>query len=796
VSNQSIHEPTERAFGWWGHLVYRHRWLAIAALTAATLLAGAWLPQLQVDNSTEAMLLPDDPARLLYDEFREDFGQDDRTLIAIEPREIFELGFLQRLRDFHRDLENEVPHVDEITSLWNARNTRGEGEELIVEDLLEDFPETAADLAQVRDRVLSNPLYTDILISKTGKLTTITVKPLVYSGSVPEDQALLGFDEDLADRSPAPRLLTEAETTEHVNALQAVVDRYRAPDFQLHLAGQLLEDYRTMQALQGDVQLFLVGSSLVMIFLLFLLFRRFSGVLLPMVVVLFSLTTTFGLMVLLDLPAAVPTALIPTLLLAVGVCSAIHLLAIIYREMAEGCGKEEAIARALQHSGLPVLMASLTTAAGLLSFIVTEMAPIARLGIIAPIGIMLTFLYSVILLPALFAVSPLSPLGRKYRSPTEGFFGTLLAAMGNVATGHPRLVLGGALVVLIGVGSGMTSLRFSQHPLEMFPEDSPYRLDAEYLNDQLAGISTLEVLIDTQRENGLHDPAVLRRIEAAMHYAEHFNNGHVSVGKATSIVNVVKETNRALNENRTSHYLIPQDRKLVAQELLLFENSGTDDLEEIVDTQFREARMTLQLPLQDAVVYPEFVAQIGAGFRQILGPELTIRMTGLTPLLSRMMANLARSMATSYSSALVVGRGLLSMLPNLMPITLTLGLMGWLDIPLDPSTLIIGGIIIGLSVDDTIHFMHKFHHYYDKSGNVRDAVNETLTTTGSALLFTSLVLASGFIVMLWGYMRPAVDFGILASTSTLIAFLANVLVAPALMGLVYRTKPPEPSPTA
>jgi predicted RND superfamily exporter protein len=183
----------EAGFERWGRLLVRYRWLVIAATLALTLGLGSQLPRLAMDNSVEGFLHDDDPTLIRYNEFRDQFGRDDVTIIAIETPDVFDLGFLEKLRALHEDLEAEVPHLDEITSLINARSTRGEGDALIVEDLLEDWPRDTQRLTLLRERVFANPLYLDTLISADGHITTVTIKPDTYS-PLGDGEALTGFD--------------------------------------------------------------------------------------------------------------------------------------------------------------------------------------------------------------------------------------------------------------------------------------------------------------------------------------------------------------------------------------------------------------------------------------------------------------------------------------------------------------------------------------------------------------------------------------------------------------------------
>ncbi len=789
----------EAGFRVWARSVVRRRWLAIAACTALTGLLAWPLPRLRVDNSDEAFLQPDDPARLLYDEFRAQYGRDDDLLVVLHPGRVFELGFLERLREIQREIEREVPYVEEVTSLINARNTRGEGDELIVEDLMEDWPESAAEVAVLRARALANPLYVNVLFSENERYAMVRVEPFTYSTRGPDAAALAGFEEETD--SPPPAYLSSEEGFETVRALMQIAERHAGPDLEMQLIGPFVFEHRVFQAIQDDVSVFMTLSVLVILVVLYLLFGRALAVILPLLVVLSAMTSTIGLMVWMDIPFSVTLNLLPAFLLVVGVCDSIHILAIFYKRLPVRGSSAEAVVDALGHSGLAVVMTSVTTACGLLSFSIAEIAPIAQLGILAPAGVMLAMLYSIVLLPALLAVVPLRDRGSQKGVAGRGVFEALLARVGGMSTRHPwRVVAAAAALVLLGV-PGIAGLQFSHDGRRWLPDGDPLKVTWEIVDREFKGAEALEVLVDTGRENGLHDPDALRRLESAMRYSETLQVAGLPVNRAFSIVDVVKETHQALNENRAEFYALPDDRRLIAQELLLFENSGSDDLGDVTDSQFRKGRLTIRTQTADALAFPGFMSEVAGGFSGILGAGVRFEFTGGLALFSRVFEAVIRSMARSYVFALVVitpimilligslQRGLMAMVPNLIPIYLVLALMGWAGIPLDASTLLIGGVIIGLAVDDTIHFVHRFGRYYEETGDPYGAVRQTLLTTGSALLFTTLVLALGFSVFLAAYMQNTFWFGLLAATGTTVAFAADVVLAPALMVLVTRKRP-------
>jgi predicted RND superfamily exporter protein len=796
-----LRDRIETGFVTWGRFVVRRRWWVLAACLALSGTLASRLPEIRVDNSDEAFLHADDPARMRYDAFKDRFDREDRVMVVLRPPEVFDLAFFEWLRTLHREIEREVPYVEEVTSLINARNTRGEGDELIVEDLMEEWPETAEDVARLRRRVLSNPLYIDYLISGDTRYTVISLKPFTYSTLDPRGELLGGFDEP-AGGAPAagPRYLTDVEGSTLVETLQALLARREGSGVEAHVVGGPTFDHHMTQKLQRDVTVLLSLSVLIQVAILFFIFRRPSAVVLPLVVVTSAMLSTMGFMVWLDIPFSITLNMLPAFLMVVGLCDSVHLLTIFFRRLGEGDARDEAIARSLGHSGLAVVMTSVTTAAGLLSFRFAELAPIAQLGTLAPTGVMLAMVYSLALLPALLAVTRLDPMagrrGRRVRARCD----RVMARAGDLACRHPwRVVAVTLLLVLAGI-PGFRALHFSHDSMRWFPEDDPLRVALELVNQEFRGASSLEVVVDTGRENGLYEPDVLERIERVMRHSLTLSVDGSRVGKATSIVDVVKETHQALNENRSAFYALPAERELIAQELLLFENSGSDDLEELTDSRFQTARVTIRTRWVDAMLFPPFLEEVEDSFRDILGDGIGFELTGGAVLFTRVFEGLIYTMARSYVFALAVitplmvlligspTRGLVAMIPNLIPIYAVLAFMGWADIPLDASTLLIGGIIIGLAVDDTIHFMHKFGTYYQRFGDARRAVHETLVTTGSALLFTSVVLFCGNGVFWAAYMRNTLWFGTLVVVGVAVAFLADILLGPALMVLVTRRR--------
>lgn len=779
----------------------------LAVALAVTVGTGTQLKHFYIDASLEGFFHRDDPVRVLYDEFRNQYGRDSFIVLALEPKgAVFERGFLETVRQMHNRLEDEIPLVVEVTSLVNARVTRGVGDELIVGELMEDWPEDDAALREIEAQARANPLYQRNLISGDGKLTTIMVELEVYSQLGEANDVLEGFD-DAGDAALGvePRekefvYLTGDEEHEVVAAILALIDEYRSDDLRIEIAGTTVLTDQFSSMMQRDMGRFTALSLLVIIVSLALLFRRFGAVLLPLATVICAVITTMAIMAATGTPLTSPTQIIPTFLLAVGVGGSVHIMAIYYQARRRGLSKEDGLAHALGHSGLAVIMTSLTTAGGLLSFIAAELLPISHFGIFAPAGVMVALFFSLTMLPALVAVSPTR---RRAQGDARPLFLSqkLLIETGVFATRHSTAVLV-VTVTLVGAALlGTTQLRVAHSPFDWFPEGDMIREGMETMDTNMGGMGSFELMLDTGSVNGFHEPAFLESADRLRDTIYTFDINGVRAGKILSLTDVLKETHRALNENQSAFYSIPKDKQLVAQELLLFENAGSDDVEDLVDSSFRSGRMSVRVPMSDAVAYPGFIRAAVAEAERSFGPGVKIQVSGIVHVIGATMSAVLETMLRSYAMALaiitplmmlLIGNvrvGLLAMIPNLTPVLLTLGIMGWADIPLDAFTLLVGSVAMGLAVDDTIHFMHNFRRYFDEVGDVEIAVRKTLETTGQALLFTSVVLVLGFAIYTQAYLTNLYYFGLLTALTIVFAFLADIVVAPALLVKVFARKP-------
>ena len=793
-----MHNKLENLMGRLGGFIYDNPIKVILVVFALLAFPLSHVPQIKMDTSTEGFMHDDDPVLLEYNAFRAQFGRDERVVIALKSDNIFTLKFLNTLKNLHEELENNVPFLDDINSLYNVRNTRGEGDKLITDDLMEQFPTTKEEVAIIKQQAMASHFYKDLFISRDGKMTTIIIETDAYSheGQV-EVSDIDAFDEGFGDEVGGEEkeraFLTDKENAELINKVLSIVDKYKAKDLEIYIAGSPFVNHGLKSQMQADMQKFMRITFLIIIVFLFVMFRRASAVFYPLLVIILSLLATVGTMAWSGTAFKLPTQIVPSLLMAVSIGATVHILSIFFDKFNTTGDKKEAITYTLKHSGLAIAMTSVTTAIGVGSFAGSEVAPISDLGTYASFGVMISLFLTLTLLPALLSITKM-----KQKVKTQaGKLDNIMKKLAVIPVRYYKSIIVVSAVLVVVALTAATQVGLSHNPLKWFQPDSYERVSTEVIDESLNGSVTIELIIDTKTENGWNDPIRLNKLNVLSASMEEYVDSYTHIGKVISLATIIKETNRALHENKEEFYTIPDNANLVSQELLLFENSGSDDLEDVVDSQFSKARISIKLPWTDAVKAVEVLDYVKREASKTF-PNDTVITTGMVPLLINTFSHAISSSVRSYMIAaiaitfmmmLILGSvriGLLSMIPNLAPIILGLLLMYSANIPLDMFTLLIGSIAIGLAVDDTIHFMHNFKRYYLESGDAAKAIEQTFYTTGKAMLITTIVLSLGFYAYMFANMISVQNFGLLTGSVIVLALLSDLLLAPALMMVVAK----------
>ena len=787
----------EKKFEDFTYLVIHHRFIALVLTLLLVIGFASNLPKITFDTSTEGFLYKDDPQILKYNDFRNQFGRDEKIIVAIKTKDIFDKNFLEKLFKLHQEIEENVPHIKDVDSLKNARKTVGNKSELIVEDLfLDGIPSKSDKLNAIKKFAQTNSIYKDLYLNTDATFTTIMITTNTYTSvGVDEFDALAdGFDDESSSDDKL-EFITAPETNELISSLEEILQKYKSDDFKIYDAGSPIITKNLQTTLKADMSKFILYVVLTISILLFLTFRRLSGILIPLSVVILTLLATIGSMALFGYPVTSMTQILPSLLLAVAIGDSIHILSIFYHKFDETGDKDFSIAYAIGHSGLAVVMTSFTTAASLASFAISDIAPVAALGIFSAIGVTIALILTLIFIPVLLSLIPM-----KHKTQDEdSFLDKFTINIANFSINYYKSIIASALGVIVISLVLASQMQFSHNPLHWFKADNSVRINTETIDKELRGSISIEVVLDTGKENGVYDPKFLNAIERVTKEIYTYRGENYFIGKIVSINDVLKEIHMALNENQKAFYVIPQNRDLIAQEFLLFENSGSDDLEEIVDSLFSKTRLSIKAPWVDSIEYVELIGELqtllDAEFKGLANASVT----GTLPILSTTITKSIKSSVESYIVAfiviavlmiLLIGNfklGLLSMIPNLTPIMFGVAFMVVFALPLDMFTILIGAIAIGMVVDDTIHYMHNFKRYYILHNDVDEAIRLTLHSSGRAIFITSMVLSSGFLVFMFASMTNLFNFGLITGVTVLVAMITNLTLTGALMKLVIRS---------
>jgi len=773
--------------------IYANPIIYLLSILFFSIILISYLPSIKVDMSPEAALHPNDPVLIEYEQFIEKYSRDTNIIIAIKSDNIFSHNFLNKLIKLHNTLEEDVPAINEVKSLVNVRNIRGEDDTVIIEGLLDKWPQSDQELQQTKIQALTNPFYKHLYISENAKMTTIVLEASAYSSEEKDKYEIFFKDKKEAQNTP----ISNNENCARIAKINTIIQQFDSPNFKIYITGPPIVLNELTQTMASDIKIFIVLSFLIIIFILYIIFKRISGVLLPLSIVFLTVLLTFSFMALLQIPITVTSQIIPSFLIVVGISDSIHILTVFYKKLKHYQEKKKAIIEALSHSSLAITLTTLTTAVGLSAFTLSDVAVISQLSIYTTIGIFIALILTIILLPALISILPIQE-GRKSNKEklsTDDFLDYLFDHITIFVLKHANKIVYSFLILSIISVILSLQLRNSYFPLKWLSKDNTLRIATELIDKEMKGSVLLEILIKTNIENKLYNTKFTHTID---NFITNIDQKNSYSNKAISYTNIIKEINKALHGNNKTFYYIPKSDQLIAQELLLFESSGQDDLNKFVNNTYSTARISILIPRSDAIDDIVLIDKIKKHLMTLFDPQYSIVFTGGVPLVAKVVTSVRDEFIFSYLIVygiitlvmiLLLGSiriGLISMIPNIFPVLIGLSYMALSDIPIGIMTVLIGTIAIGLSVDDTIHFMHHFKRNYKKTDDIEMSIRLTLRTTGRAILFTSIILTLGFIILILASMQNIINFGMILSIIIIMALLADIILAPALMVLYYK----------
>jgi predicted RND superfamily exporter protein len=761
-------------FSFWGsvaRLILRNRFLILLGIVATTFF---WASQWQYMQFTysEANLLPDKhPENVRYQKFLHTFGEEGNLIvIALQDTAFFQADKLKAWEKLNQKL-TAFPEIESVLSVENlqglTKNTQKERFDFV--PLLDSTSRDQKTLNQFKQRLfLELPFYKDLLFNpETG-----TIRSLVY---MKKDVVNTAARKDFIFKN----LIPEVERFE------------KSEQSDLRVSGMPYVRTLNAQNIVDEIGLFVLFATLLTSLIFFLFFRSFRATFISLLVVLIGVMWAFGVLGFLRYEITVLTALIPPLIIVIGVPNCIFLINKYQLEVAKHGNKAKSLQRVITKIGNATLMTNLTTASGFATFILTNSKILKEFGIVASLNIIGIFLLSLLMIPIVYSFLP-RPNSKHLKHLKNKWMERIVREMETIVRHKKIAVYSVALIGLVLGIIGIYQIKISGSLIEDMPKKAAFFDDIVFFENEFNGIVPLEISIDAKRPKGIYSLSTLRRI----------NRLHETIAEIpelstpVSIVNVYKYAKQAYYNGNVNYYQLPSPQE--NRFIIPYINNASGDgnlLTNYVDSTGQLARITtfmrdvptdrmeqIEADLLKAIgkIFPEkrfTVEMTGKSLLFLKGTHYLIKNLFLSLLLAVVL--IALFMAYMFRSTKMI---VVSLIPNLLPLIITAGVMGYTGIPLKPSTILVFSIAFGISVDDTIHFLAKYRQeLIDSDWKIKRSVYAALKETGISMFYTSVVLFFGFIVFMSSNFGGTRALGGLVAVTLMFAMLANLVLLPSLL---------------
>ena len=716
---------------------------------------------LHVDPSLSQLRSSADPEQQRYERARKLFGSDDALFMGIHTENIFTAENLQRVVRITNRL-SRLDGVVQVLSLATATDIWTDGDLIEIGPLLDRVPSDAVEIAELRNRVRDNPIYGNWLVSDDGRSTVF----LISLRSMSDDEYLaLGLDP----------------------AIAAIADEEAGPGNRVWITGGPHLKVFLRDAIVRNLQRIVPLVVLVMGIVPLLAFRSLLGVAVPVLTIVVSLVWTLGIVGALGQSLNQVTSIVPMLILTVGFAYALHVVSAYFevasRNRPRTLGDRIQVAReALGEVGVAVMVTGLTTAAAFVSLTLSPLGAVREFGSLAVLGVLLTVAVSLTVTPALLILSAPRPPERA--GPEGRRFDRIADLLANLSLRYRPaiLVTGVALMVLSAIGA--MRIQTNSDPIENFRPGSELREDYEAINERFGGATPFYIVLETDVPDAFMEPVNLEAVRSLQAWLE----AQPEVGDAVSIVDYLMLLNRGLHEGDPAYLKVPESRRLAKQ---LFFFGQTQETEALIDARYQVANIVVRTHIHDSAATRALVERIEARLEE-LPRYLHANVTGSVVLLSSAIDDISRSQAQSLGAAVFAIYGMLwilfsswrvgltALFPNILPIAIYFGLLGFSGISLNMTTSLVGCIALGIAVDDTIHYFVRFNTDAKRAANEQAATRSALRAVIRPVSYTTLALCAGFLTLLVSEFPRTGEFGVLASFTLAAAWLVDVTLTPAL----------------
>jgi len=747
-------------------LIKRFRWLIAIGIPIIVIALATNLKHLEMDGSYRIWFGEDSKILTDYDDFRRTFGNDDSLIISFQDQNgIFTPKALASIDRITQALwrMKYIARVDSITNYQYIHANAEEPDDIIVEDFIQDIPHATPEyLANKKAIALHDPLVVDGFVSRDGTTTMIAAR---LTPKVNDD----------SDKS--------MEIMKLVREILAPEIKRTGYKYWLNGGPPLNEAFVTVA--MADM-IFVPIILLASILLLLLLFRRVSGALIPIGVVSFTFLTVLAIQVLLGYKLNNFTINLPVFIIAIGIADAVHIYSVWLMMRQEGKSNEEATFLSLKKNFLPIFLTSLTTAIGFATLTISEVVPVFTLGIATASGAVLAFVISVVWMPAVLLL--LTGKIKTKAVATESSSKRLGYGRFILQNNKKIILLTSLLFGILSLGIGQ--VRIDSNTIRYFDKRVEIRQSTEFLMAHLTGPMAYEIVVDSGHKNGIKDPQFMQTVEL---FYQEFQAKFPDVRHLSSLVDTVKRFNKVVNHQDE----IPDNQNLIAQYLLLYSLSLPQGMEinDKMDINEQKLRITAQVNIVDTSKDLTMIHYVHEWWSKT---PYRASVQGQTAMFAYMQSDVTDTLIYSLSLAILLVSLVMLLifkrfrllwvfiLPNILPVILVVGLMGWMGISIDIGVAIAGAIIIGVAVDDTIHFLVKYFEARRQGLSMEETFDEVLRYAGKAILFTTIILSTAFSLFAFSSFTPNQNFGIVTAFALMVALVVDLLLLPALLSLADR----------
>lgn len=749
----------------YGEWVIKYRWWIILLTLVAVGASGIGVRFLTFTTDYRVFFSKDNPQLQAFEILQNTYTKNDNLLIAIAPADgrVFTRETLAAVEELTHAAW-QIPYSIRVDSLTNFQNTWAHEDDLVVEDLVKDARHLSdADLQRIKKIALAEPLLVNRLISPPAQVTGINVTINLPGKSLTEVPKVAAF---------ARRMVKDV--------------RKKYPDLQFYLSGVVMMNNQFVEAVQDDLKSLVPLMYLIIITVLAILLRSFTGTVTTVIVIIFSDLTAMGLAGWMGFRITTVSSFAPAMILSLAVADSIHILVKMIQEMRSGKSKHDALIESLHVNLQPVFLTSLTTAIGFLSLNFSDTPPFRDLGNIVAMGVTAAYVYSVLFLPAIIAILPF-----KVKLQKDGET-SMMERLGRFVVENRNRLYWGLLIFILALTAQISRNEINDKFTEYFDTRFAFRTDSDYIADHLTGFMFIDFSLGAGEEGGISNPQYLKKLEE---FAE-WNRKQPGVVYVSTLSDIMKRLNRNMHGDDDSYYRLPESRELAAQYLLLYEMSLPYGLDLNNQINIDKSSTRLSVVLKN-MTSKELLAleQRAREWLEQNAPE-SMMAHGASPLM--MFAHISKRNAhsmlggTAFAVALIssvlivalrsVKYGLISLITNMFPAMLAFGVWGIVVGRVGMASALVAAMSLGIVVDDTVHFLSKYKRCRQEMGlGSEEAVIYSFQHVGTALWVTSFILVAGFMVLNFSGFLVNAQMGLLTGIAISFALLVDFLFLPPLL---------------